>query len=457
LLQRLPPTSFDKYLNNATIAIMTQVSTSKQLWQRKLVLRGAILSSFLAASIPMFSSSSFAAKDSPKVVVDEAWQIVNREYVDGTFNRVDWQKTRLELLKRKYSSRQEAYTAIRATLKKLGDPYTRFMDPLQFQSLNSQTSGEMSGVGIRLEARPRTKELVVAEAIENSPASKAGIKAGDVIVAIDGKPTKNMSLDDAISLIRGEIGKSITLKIARGNTNPFDIALTRAQIEVSSVFSEVKQEGKLKVGYIRLSEFSSHSSEQMSKAIKELNRQQVNAYVLDMRENPGGLLQASVEIARMWMDNGTIVKTVDRKGGNENFQAVQSSLTQLPLAVLVNGNSASASEILAGALKDNRRAQIVGSQTFGKALVQSVHSLSDGSGMAVTVAHYYTPNGTDIGHKGVTPDVKVDINFLEQRNLAESPDLMGTRQDTQYRKAISVLQTAPNPNIGKVPALSSTR
>ena len=263
--------------------------------------------------------------------------------------------------------------------------------------------------------------------------------------------------DKTISLlIRGEIGKSITLKIARGSTSPFDLSLTRAQIEVSSVFSEVKQEGKLKVGYIRLSEFSSHSSEQMSKAIKELNRQQVNAYVLDMRGNPGGLLQASVEIARMWLDNGTIVKTVDRKGGNENFQAVQSSLTQLPLAVLVNGESASASEILAGALKDNRRAQIVGSQTFGKALVQSVHSLSDGSGMAVTVAHYYTPNGTDIGHKGVTPDVKVDLNATEQRNLAESPDLMGSPQDTQYRKAISVLQT-PNPNIGKVPAVSSTR
>jgi carboxyl-terminal processing protease len=436
---------------------MTQAPTSNQTWQRKLIVRGAILTTLLTASIPVFSSSGLAAKDSPKAVVDEAWQIVNREYVDGTFNRVDWQKTRVELLKRKYSSRQEAYTAIRSTLKKLGDPYTRFMDPQQFQSLNNQTSGEMSGVGIKLESRPRTQELVVAEAIENSPASKAGIKAGDIIVAIDGKSTKNMNLEDAIGLIRGEIGKSITLKIARGSTNPFDIALTRAQIEVSSVFSEIKQEGNLKVGYIRLSEFSSHSAEQMSKAIKEMNRQQVTAYVLDMRGNPGGLLQASVEIARMWLDNGIIVKTVDRKGGNEDFQAVQSSLTQLPLAVLVDGNSASASEILAGALKDNRRAQIVGSQTFGKALVQSVHSLSDGSGMAVTVAHYYTPNGTDIGHKGVTPDVKVDLNFLEQRNLAESPDLMGTPQDTQYRKAISVLQTPPNPNISKMPSLSRTR
>jgi carboxyl-terminal processing protease len=414
----------------------------------------------LATLLPVAASSALAvSKDSPKALVDEAWQIVNREYVDGTFNRLDWQKTRMELLKRNYRNRQEAYVAIRSTLKKLGDPYTRFMDPQQFQSLNNQTSGEMSGVGIKLEANPRTQQLVVAEAIDNSPAAKAGIKSGDIIVAIDGKSTKNMTLEGAISLIRGEIGKSITLKIARGSKSPFDIALTRAQIEVSSVFSEVKQEGKLKVGYIRLAEFSSHSSEQMQKAIKDLNRKQVNAYVLDMRGNPGGLLQASVEIARMWLDNGTIVKTVDRKGGNEDFRAVQGALTQLPMAVLVDGNSASASEILAGALKDNRRAQIVGAQTFGKALVQSVHSLSDGSGMAVTVAHYYTPNGTDIGHKGVTPDVKVDLNFNEQKNLADSPALLGSPQDPQYQRAVAVLQNKnmASPAPAKSPAMSSNR
>jgi carboxyl-terminal processing protease len=440
---------------------MTRLSIFRSVWHHQ-VLRGAIFSGAIFATLlPIAASSVAASKDSPKAIVDEAWQIVNREYVDGTFNRLNWQKTRMELLNRKYSNRQEAYVAIRSTLKKLGDPYTRFMDPQQFQSLNNQTSGEMSGVGIKLEANPRNQQLVVAEAIENSPASKAGIKAGDAIVAIDGKSTKNMTLDGAISLIRGEIGKSITLQIARGSMSPFNVALKRAQIEVASVFSQVKKEGRLKVGYIRLAEFSSHSSEQMQKAIKDLNRQQVNAYVLDMRGNPGGLLQASVEIARMWLDNGTIVKTVDRKGGNENFRAVQGALTQLPMAVLVDGNSASASEILAGALKDNRRAQIVGAQTFGKALVQSVHSLSDGSGMAVTVAHYYTPNGTDIGHKGVTPDIKVSLNSTEQKSLSETPALMGSTQDPQYQRAISVLQNKPNlvspNNAGKVPAMSSNR
>ncbi len=441
---------------------MTHSSTRQSAWKNKLVRRSAVVTgAILATLVPLASNSVMAAfKDSPKAVVDEAWQIVNREYVDGTFNRTDWQKTRVELLKRNYSSRQEAHLAIRATLKKLGDPYTRFMDPQQFQSLNNQTNGEMSGVGIKLEVNRRTQQLVITEAVENSPASKAGLKAGDAIVEIDGKITKNMNVDDAITLIRGEIGKSITLKIARGGMSPFDVPLVRAQIEVSSVFSTVKQEGKLKVGYIRLAEFSSHSSNQMEKAIKQLNSQGVNAFVLDMRGNPGGLLQASVEIARMWLNNGTIVKTVDRKGGNEDFRADQGALTQLPLAVLVDGNSASASEILAGALKDNHRAQIVGSQTFGKALVQSVHSLSDGSGMAVTVAHYYTPNGTDIGHKGVTPDVKVDLNYAEQQNLAESPELMGSPKDPQYLQAISVLQRYPNvatPNISKPPALSSNR
>ena len=163
---------------------MNRPSTFRSVWQHQ-VLRGAMFTGAICATLlPLAASSIAASKDSPKALVDEAWQIVNREYVDGTFNRLDWQKTRMELLKRNYKNRQEAYVAIRSTLKKLGDPYTRFMDPQQFQSLNNQTSGEMSGVGIKLEANPRTQQLVVAEAIENSPAFKAGIKAGDALVAI---------------------------------------------------------------------------------------------------------------------------------------------------------------------------------------------------------------------------------------------------------------------------------
>ncbi|MBW4418681.1 MAG: PDZ domain-containing protein [Myxacorys californica WJT36-NPBG1] len=380
-----------------------------------------------------------ALQDSPKAILDEAWQIVNREYVDGTFNKNNWSTIRQELLSKNYTSRQQAYDALRDALKKLDDPYTRFMDPKQFESLSSQTSGELSGVGIRLELNEKTKELTVVEPIENSPAFKGGIKSGDRILAINGKATKGMTVEDASNLIRGEVGTRVTLKIGR-NASAFDLPITRARIELQAVRYSLKQEGKNRIGYIRLNEFSSHASAQMRRAIQDLSTQKVDGFVLDLRGNPGGLLQSSIEISRMWMDRGAIVKTVNRQGGSEEFTARNTALTKLPLAVLVNGQSASSSEIVTGALKDNQRATIIGSQTFGKALVQSVHSLSDGSGLAVTIAHYYTPKGTDISHKGVTPDVKIELSEAQQKFLSSNPKLIGTPQDPQYARAISVIQ-----------------
>jgi carboxyl-terminal processing protease len=379
-----------------------------------------------------------ALQDSPKAVVDQVWQLVNSEYVDGKFNQQDWLAVRKSLLSKEYSSKEEAYVAIREALQKLNDPYTRFLDPQQFEALTSQTSGEVSGIGIRMELNETTKRLTVLEAIENSPALKAGIKAGDEILAIDGKPTQQMKVDDASKLIRGKEGTAITLRLGR-SSNTFDLKLTRAKIEVPTVSYNLKQEGNRRVGYIRLREFSAHASEQMERAIRKLNGQKVDSYVLDLRGNPGGLLQASIEIARMWLDDGGIVRTVNRKGVNENTRANRTALTKLPLAVLVDGNSASASEILTGALKDNKRAVVIGTQTFGKALVQSVHELPDGSGLAVTIAHYYTPKGTDINHKGITPDIKLELTEAQERQLATNPKLIGTQNDPQYARAIAVL------------------
>ncbi|MBD2197150.1 MULTISPECIES: carboxyl-terminal processing protease CtpB [Calothrix] len=394
-----------------------------------------------------------ALQDSPKAIVDQVWQLVNREYVDGKFNQQDWQATRQSLLSKNYASREEAYVAIREALKILGDPYTRFMDPKQYEALTSQTSGEVSGIGIRMELNEKTKRLTVVEAIENSPALRAGIKAGDEILAINGKSTQEMKVDDASKLIRGKAGTMLTLRLGRSGQSAFDLKLTRATIEVPTVRYTVKQEGNRRVGYIRLREFSSHAADQMRRAIRDLNSQQVNAYVLDLRGNPGGLLQASIEIARMWLDQGGIVRTVDRVGGTEDTKANRTALTNLPLAVLVDGNSASASEILTGALKDNKRAVVVGSQTFGKALVQSVHELSDGSGLAVTIAHYYTPKGTDINHKGITPDITLDLTEAQERQLASNPNLIGTQNDPQYAKAISALS---NTNFAQPPATQPT-
>jgi carboxyl-terminal processing protease len=416
-----------------------------------------------AAPLKLKAISTAKLEDNPKALVDEAWQVVNREYVDGTFNKTNWLQVRKDLLKRNYTSKIEAYNAIRIALRKLDDPYTRFMSPTQYQSLTSQTNGEMVGIGLRLEEsggrNSTTKQLVVADTAENSPAAQAGIKAGDALLSINGKSTTKVSASEAIKLIRGEVGKAVKLKLSRSGRGTFEVSLSLAAIEVSSVSYRVKQENKVKVGFIRLSEFSANSTKQMENAVKALNREKVSAFVVDMRGNPGGLLQNSIEIVRIFLDSGVIVKTIDRKGSDEQFRANQTALTNLPVAVLVDSNSASASEIFAGALKDNSRATIVGSATFGKALVQSVHGLRDGSGLAVTVAHYYTPNGTDIGHKGIIPNLKVNLSATEQQNITDSPDLVASSQDLAYQAAVSAFQNSAiaKPNDQRVISPQSLR
>ena len=411
-------------------------------WLKGVFFTGAIATTAaLSLVVPIGGRSVFAAlQDSPKNIVDEVWQIVNQEYVDNTFNNVDWQATRQQLLSKNYTTKEQAYEAIRQALKPIGDPYTRFMDPEQFQALTNQTSGELSGVGIRLELNEKSKALQIVSPIENSPAARANLKPGDGIVAIDGKSTKGMTLEEASSMIRGEVGTSVTLRISRDGKD-FDVKLKRAQIELPAVHSSLKQEGQLRVGYISLNEFSAHAPEQMQKAIKNFDTQKVDGYVLDLRGNPGGLLNASVEIARMWIDSGLIVRTVDRKGGDQKFSANHTSLTKQPLVVLVDSNSASASEILAGALKDNKRASVIGTKTFGKAVVQSVHSLSDGSGLAVTIQHYFPPNGEDINHKGINPDIQIGLTQAQEKQMESNPNLRATSDDPQYKQAIATLTT----------------
>ena len=379
-------------------------------------------------------------EDSPKAVLDEAWQIVNRDYVDDTFNQVDWQAARQQLLSRRYTSTEQAYDSLRQELKRLNDPYTRFLDPEQYRALTSQTSGELSGIGVRLQIDAISKILMVIEPVANSPASEAGITAGDRILAIDGQSTRGMTVEQASKLIQGEVGLPITLRVERNGQDPFDLSLKRARIELSNVNYGLRQEANARIGYIRLTEFSGHAPDQVRNAVKDLLKQNVEGFVLDLRGNPGGLLQASIEISRFWIDRGSIVQTVDRTGDSEEITANQTALTELPLAVLVDGGSASSSEILTGALMDNRRAVIVGSQTFGKALVQSVHPLSDGSGLAVTIAHYYTPGGTDISHLGITPNIEINLTEQQRQRLVGNQMLIGTDRDPQYSQAVNALR-----------------
>ncbi|MEB3200217.1 MAG: S41 family peptidase [Synechococcaceae cyanobacterium] len=393
----------------------------------------------MARDMVISPSGGVAIAESPKEVMDQAWQIVFRDYLDtnGKYTADHWRKLRRDLLAKSYGTPKDAYEAIRGMLGALDDPYTRFLDPREFKEMQIDTSGELSGVGIQLSLDKETKELVVVSPIEGSPASKAGVQPKDVIVAIDGKPTKGMSTEDAVKLIRGKAGTSVRLSLRRKG-QVVELPLTRELIELHAVNHQVNTTPDgAKVGYIRLKQFNANASKDMRAALQDLEAKGVQGYVLDLRSNPGGLLMASIEIARQWLNEGIIVSTKTRDGIQDVKRATGRALTGKPLVVLVNEGSASASEILSGALQDNRRALLVGQKTFGKGLVQSVRGLSDGSGMTVTIAKYLTPSNRDIHKHGIDPDIQAKMSELEVQKLRLED--LGTRKDSQYRVAETTL------------------
>jgi carboxyl-terminal processing protease len=393
----------------------------------------------LARDMVMAPNGGSSITDSPKEVIDQTWQIVFRDYLDttGKYNADQWRKLRRDLLAKSYGNPKEAYEAIRGMLGTLNDPYTRFLDPREFKEMQIDTSGELSGVGIQLSLDKDSKELVVISPIEGSPASRAGVQPKDVIVSIDAKSTKGMSTEDAVKLIRGKAGTTVNLVLRRKGQN-VNVALTRELIELHAVSHQVNTTPDgVKVGYVRLKQFNANASKDMRTALKDLEDQGVQGYVLDLRSNPGGLLIASVDIARQWLNEGVIVSTKTRDGIQDIKRATGRAITTKPLVVLVNEGSASASEILSGALQDNNRAVLVGQKTFGKGLVQSVRGLSDGSGMTVTIAKYLTPLNHDIHHRGIVPDVSVKMSDQEAQKLTIED--LGTRKDGQYRAAESTL------------------
>jgi len=386
-----------------------------------------------------YSQTQAFVQESPKEIVDEVWQVINRRYVDATFNGQDWRAIRNEFLEKEYANKEEAYEAVREMLKTLDDPYTRFMNPEEFTSMQIDTSGELTGVGIQITKEEETNNIVVISPIEDTPAAEAGIMAKDIIVKIDGQSTEGMELNDAVSLIRGTPGSDVTLTIERQGRQ-IEFPLTRAKIEIHPVRARIEEDPNLgRFAYIRLVQFSSNASKEMREAIANAEQENVKGYILDLRSNPGGLLFSSVEISRMWINSGRIVTTVDRVGEVDSHSANNRALTDKPLVVLVDGGSASASEIVSGALQDNKRATIIGTQTFGKGLVQSVRGLRDGSGLAVTIAKYLTPDGRDIDKEGITPDIVYEMSEEERELLVQDRQRLGTLEDGQFRKAFEVL------------------
>ena len=403
---------------------------------------GGMAVSMAGPSLGLTGASGGAISDSPKEVIDQVWQIVYRDYLDstGAYSDARWRQLRRDLLTKSYAGEDESYEAIKGMLASLDDPYTRFLDPKEFKEMRIDTSGELMGVGIQLSLDKDTKELIVVSPIEGTPASRAGVQSQDVIVSIDGAPTKGMTTADAVKLIRGPEGTSVVLGLRRKG-EILNVPLTRARIEINAVKSALNTAANgSRIGYIRLKQFNANASREMRAAIQDLEGQGAQGYVLDLRSNPGGLLEASIDIARQWLNKGTIVSTRTREGIRDIRRATGSAITDKPMVVLIDQGSASASEILSGALQENERAQLVGQKTFGKGLVQAVRGLSDGSGMTVTIAKYLTPNGTDIHKNGIQPDISAEMSEKEIRNF-KIEDL-GTSRDSQYRVAEATLTKA---------------
>ncbi len=375
-----------------------------------------------------------AAMTDEQQLLSEAWRIVNRAYVDETFNNQNWWSIRQNALKQSLVDREATYGAIAKMLATLEDPFTRLLKPDQYKSLQVNTSGELTGIGLQIASDEETGYIEVVAPIEGSPAEKAGLQPRDLILKIDGVSTVGLSLDDAAAKMRGPIGSSVTLTVQRKDaTAALEVDLRRDRIALNPVESGLRiANSGVPIGYIRLSQFNANATAEVAHAIDKLEQQGASAYILDLRNNPGGLLQAGIEIARLWLDSGTVVYTVNRQGVLGSFEASGEALTDDPLVVLVNQGTASASEILAGALQDNGRAKLVGEKTFGKGLIQSLFDLSDGSGLAVTVAKYETPNHRDIHKLGILPDAVVPLDRISRNQLA-------TEADRQFQAAVELL------------------
>ena len=296
--------------------------------------------------------------------------------------------------------------AINGMLQSL-DPYSSYMSPKTFKNMNTETKGEFGGLGIEVTMEGGLVKVITP--IDDTPADKAGIKSGDYIIKLDDKQVKGITLDEAVNTMSGKSGTSITLTIRRVNVNePITVKIVREVIKTKSVISEVKEN----IGYLRLRSFNEKSGDELIDKIKEIKRNNTNisGYILDLRNNPGGLLSQAIKISDAFLDSGEIVST---KGRDPRDIKVYNSkkgdeINGKPLIVLINQGSASASEIVAGALKDHKRAIVVGEKSFGKGSVQSIMPLSNGGGLRLTTAKYYLPSGETIEEIGVLPDIKVE-------------------------------------------------
>ncbi|MCQ2754812.1 MAG: S41 family peptidase [bacterium] len=374
-----------------------------------------------------FTSASVSAA-TPAELYDDVWKIVNKKYYDPSNNSQDWAKWRYRY-QHKLKTKEDAYVAIDTMLASLNDPYTRFLQPKEFSEETQSIKGSLKGIGTQIGLRDGN--LVIIAPLEDSPAERAGLLADDQILEINGESTKGINIDVAADKIRGEKGTTVTLLIQRKGVPNKLYSIVRDEIEIKSVSTKPPIETTIPndIQYIRLSSFiSKNAAVEIEEILNKSSDKK--GFIIDLRSNPGGLLTNAIYISDMLLKGGIIVSTVDRDRYKSTTRARYDQTTEKPVVVLINKGSASASEILSGALKDNHRATIIGEQSFGKGLVQEINKLPDEAGMNITIQRYLTPSGTDIHKKGITPDVVVEL----------TKENVDSKNDVQLKKAIEVLE-----------------
>ena len=370
----------------------------------------------LVLALALALEPGLALSDAQAEVV-EAWRLVNQSYLDPQqLEAVNWRRLRQKTLEQPIASSEQAYAAIESMLAPLGDPYTRLLRPADYGALRSNTQGTVSGVGLQLalrgEGSGERKRIVVIAPLDGSPAAEARIASGSELVWVNGKDTAELGLEGSAAALRGEPGSEVLVGLRRKPGEAVrEVRLTRRQVDLLPVRRRRLRGGRHRLGYLRITQFSDTVPQEVSRALAELaggdGEAPLEGLILDLRNNSGGLVSAGVAVADAFLDGDTIVETEDRGGMASRQQANAGVLYGGPMLTLVNEGTASASEILAGALQDNGRSRLAGSRTFGKGLIQTLLSLGDGSGLAVTVARYLTPAGRNIQHEGIVPDLSL--------------------------------------------------
>ena len=360
------------------------------------------LVAFLAAP------SAFALNDAQQLVV-ESWRLVNQGYANpARFEDIHWKRLRQKALEAKIESSEQAYDAIETMLAPLDDPYTRLLRPDDYAVMKASNQGSLSGVGLQLAHGNTDGRIVVIASLEGSPAADAGVVSGTAVLAVNGEATDDLGLEATAARLRGDAGTQVVLTLEAPDGTRDELTLERRSVDLRPVRTRRLRRDDHTLGYLRITQFSEGVPEQVQEAIAELSDKGIEGLVLDLRNNSGGLVSAGLAVADAFLSNEPIVETRNRDGIADPIQASANTLYAGPMVTLVNGGTASASEILAGALQDNDRSQLLGSRTFGKGLIQTLTNLSDGSGLAVTVAGYLTPSGRDIQGQGIEPDRLLD-------------------------------------------------